>query len=106
MLRWIILTGCRYSEARLMNVAAEIKNDLWTIPAGRTKSEREHYVPLSALALAQLPFQPVSDVSMTKCIRRHTDSPASTHGMRSTFRDYAGERNRGCMGGGGSGDCA
>ncbi|MGY3603651.1 MULTISPECIES: tyrosine-type recombinase/integrase [unclassified Bradyrhizobium] len=90
MLRWIILTACRFNEAREMDTD-EVRGDLWTIPAGRTKSEREHYVPLSALALAQLPFRPVSDVSLTKCIRRHTDSPASTHGMRSTFRDWAGD---------------
>ncbi|MGY4370757.1 integrase [Bradyrhizobium sp. LB1.3] len=91
MLRWIVLTGCRYSEARHMNSDIEVKDDIWTIPAGRTKAEREHYAPLTPLALAQLPFQPVSDVSLTKCIRRHTDSPSSTHGMRSTFRDWAGD---------------
>lgn len=91
MLRWIILTGCRFNEARQMDTGAEVRGDLWTIPAGRTKSEREHYVPLTPLALAQLPMAPVSDVSLTKCIRRHSDSPASTHGMRSTFRDWAGD---------------
>jgi integrase len=91
MLRFIILTGCRFGEARHMAIDTEVKVDLWTVPAGRTKGEREHYVPLTALAMSQLPFRPVSDVSLTKCIRRHTDSPASTHGMRSTFRDYAGD---------------
>jgi integrase len=91
MLRWIILTGCRFGEARYINTDAEVKSNLWTVPAGRIKGEREHYVPLTALALAQLPFRPVSDVSLTKCIRRHTKSPASTHGMRSTFRDWAGD---------------
>jgi integrase len=91
MLRWIILTGCRFGEARHMAVETEVRGELWTIPAGRTKGEREHYVPLTALALAQLPFRPVSDVSLTKCIRRHTESAASTHGMRSTFRDWAGD---------------
>jgi integrase len=91
MLRWIILTGCRFGEARHMAVETEVRGELWTIPAGRTKGEREHYVPLTALALAQLPFRTVSDVSLTKCIRRHTESPASTHGMRSTFRDWAGD---------------
>ncbi|WP_431014505.1 tyrosine-type recombinase/integrase [Bradyrhizobium pachyrhizi] len=91
MLRWIILTGCRYGEARHMNVDAEVKGELWTIPAGRTKGEREHYAPLAPLALAQLPFRPVSDVALSKCIRRHTATPATTHGFRSTFRDWAGD---------------
>jgi integrase len=91
MLRWIILTACRFGEARYMNLANEVKGELWTIPADRIKGEREHQVPLVPLALAQLPFRPVSDVSLTKCIRRHSDSLASTHGMRSTFRDWAGD---------------
>jgi integrase len=90
MLRWIILTACRFSEARLMD-PAEVKSDLWTIPAGRTKSEREHYVPLVKEALALLPFRPVSDVALSTCIRRHTKTPATTHGMRSMFRDWCGD---------------
>ncbi|MCK1337332.1 integrase arm-type DNA-binding domain-containing protein [Bradyrhizobium sp. 38] len=90
MLRWIILTACRYGEARGMT-PDEIRGDLWRIPKGRMKAERDHYVPLTALALEQLPFRPVSDVALTTCIRRHTESPASTHGMRSTFRDWAGD---------------
>lgn len=90
MLRWIILSACRFSEARLMD-STEVKGDLWTIPAGRTKSEREHYVPLVKEALAYLPFRPVSDVALSTCIRRHTKTPATTHGMRSMFRDWAGD---------------
>lgn len=91
MLRWVILTACRYSEARHMDTDTEVKGDLWTIPAGRTKGEREHYAPLVPLALEQLPFRPVSDVSLKKCIARHTTTPATTHGFRSTFRDWAGD---------------
>lgn len=90
-LRWILLTACRFNEAAEMDPTAEIKGDLWTIPAIRMKAEREHRVPLTATALAQLPFRPVSDVTLTNCIARHTNSPATTHGMRSTFRDWAGD---------------
>lgn len=90
MLRWIILTACRYSEAHKME-QAEIKDDLWSIPAGRMKGERPHFVPLTPLALEQFPFRPVSDVTLANCIKRHTKSPATTHGMRSTFRDWAGD---------------
>jgi integrase len=91
MLRWIILTACRFNEADAMDPASEVKGDLWTIPAIRMKAEREHKVPLTDLALAQIPFRPVSDVTLSNCIARHTNSPATTHGMRSTFRDWAGD---------------
>lgn len=91
MLRWIILTACRYNEAHKLDAASEVKGDLWSIPAGRMKGERPHYVPLTPLALAQLPFTPVSDVALAKCIARHSKTHATTHGMRSTFRDWAGD---------------
>lgn len=91
MLQWIILTACRFNEAADMDSAAELKSDLWTIPAIRMKGEREHKVPLTVLALAQLPFRPVSDVTLSNCIARHTSTIATTHGMRSTFRDWAGD---------------
>jgi integrase len=55
------------------------------------KGDRAHYVPLMPLAFAQLPFRPVSDVTLAKCIARHTKTKATTHGMRSTFRDWAGD---------------
>jgi integrase len=90
MLRWIILTAARYGEAKGM-VPAEVQGDVWTIPAPRMKGDKEHVVPLAPLALAQLPFRPVSDVTLAKCIKRHTALPATTHGMRSTFRDWAGD---------------
>jgi integrase len=93
MLRWIILTVCRFGEARYMN-PDEAKSDIWTIPAGRIKGEQEHKVPLVPQAVALLPLRLVSDVSLTKCIRRHTDSPASTHGMRSTFRNWIRDTGR------------
>jgi len=91
MLRWIILTACRFNEAASLDPAVEVKGETWTIPAARMKAEREHKVPLTDLALAQLPFRPISDVTLSNCIARHTDTIATTHGMRSTFRDWAGD---------------
>ena len=91
MLRWIILTACRFNEAYEMDPGAEVKGDLWTIPAVRMKADKEHKVPLTGAAMAQLPIRPVSDVTLSNCIARHTNSPATTHGMRSTFRDWAGD---------------
>ena len=38
MLRWVILTACRFNEATDMDPATEVKRDLWTIPANRMKS--------------------------------------------------------------------
>jgi len=55
------------------------------------KADRPHVVPLTAAAKACLPTPRVSDVSSAKCIARHTTSPATTHGFRSTFRDWAGD---------------
>jgi integrase len=90
MLRWIILTACRYNESAEMD-ASEVKGDLWTIPAIRMKAERPHMVPLTAAAKACLPVPCVSDVSLSKCIKRHTKTSATTHGFRSTFRDWCGD---------------
>jgi integrase len=90
MLRFVILTACRFGEAAGIS-AAEIKDDLWVVPAARMKAYRAHRVPLTRLALDQLPFNRVSDVSIAKCIARHTNKPATCHGFRSTFRDWAGD---------------
>ncbi|UYG06777.1 tyrosine-type recombinase/integrase [Halomonas sp. M4R1S46] len=62
VLRLLILTGCRRSEAALMRWE-EIKRDTWTIPAERAKSRRAHRVYLTPLALEILAEQ-----------RQHTDS--------------------------------
>ncbi|SIO53863.1 protein of unknown function [Bradyrhizobium erythrophlei] len=90
MLRFIIATVCRYNEAAEMD-PAEVSRDLWTIPAIRMKAERPHIVPLTPAVLQELPFRPVSDVTLANCIARHTKTPATTHGFRSTFRDWCGD---------------
>lgn len=90
MLRWIVLTACRYGEAKGLQ-PGEIKGDIWTVPAARMKAGKEHVVPLTPMARDQLPFQRVSDVALAKVIRRHTAAPATTHGFRSTFRDWCGD---------------
>jgi integrase len=33
----------------------------------------------------------MTDVTIGHVIRRHTDTPATTHGFRSTFRDWVGD---------------
>jgi Phage integrase central domain len=75
MLRWIILTACRFNEAAEMDMTTEVKSDVWTVPAIRMKAEREHKVPLTNLALAQLPFRPVSDVTLSTVSRATRTQP-------------------------------
>jgi integrase len=89
MLEFIILTAVRYDVAPPRD--GEVVGDLWKIPGHRMKAEREFDVPLSKAAAALLPVPKVSDTALAKCIRRHTASPATTHGFRSTFRDWAGD---------------
>jgi integrase len=91
MLRFIIATVCRYNEANEIDHPSEVKDSVWTIPAVRMKAERPHVVPLTGAAVACFPVPRVSDVSLANCIARHTNSPATTHGFRSTFRDWAGD---------------
>lgn len=89
MLEFIILTAVRFDVAPPR--AGEIVGDNWEIPAVRMKTAREFVVPLSAAAAALLPVPRVSDTALAKAIRRHAKTPATTHGFRSTFRDWAGD---------------
>lgn len=80
-------------------------NKVWTVPADRMKGKVEHQVPLSDRALAILknipkdsdfifvgmkPDEGLSNMSMLAMLKR--DRPdLTTHGFRSTFRDWAAE---------------
>ena len=81
---------------------------VWIIPAERMKAGKEHRVPLTKAAVAQLgpsagrgrrwcsesdarPRNPISDMSMTAVLRRMGRDGITVHGFRSTFRDWAGE---------------
>ncbi len=88
---------------------AEIDFDkrVWTVPANRMKSGREHRVPLSARALAivkelakvqsgdfifagQARNKPLSNMAMDMMLRRMKRDDVTVHGFRSSFRDWAG----------------
>lgn len=112
-----ILTACRSGEVRGARWAEfDADGKVWTIPAERMKSKREHEVPLSDSALALLESmpkdgeivfagtkkQPLSDMSLTAVIRRMNgdDKPiwadangegVTVHGFRSSFRMWAAE---------------
>jgi integrase len=102
-----VLTAARSGEVRGATWSEiDLEARLWTVPAARMKSGREHRVPLSepaadllaALSGDRLPGGylfpglkgPLSDMSLTAVLRRMKVS-ATTHGFRSTFRDWVSE---------------
>jgi len=105
---FMIVTAARPSEA-LGACWAEIDLDrkLWTVPAARMKSAREHIVPLSAAALAVLERQaqvrtgdsvfpgrrgsPISYSTFAVAPRETGIDAATAHGWRSVFRDFCGD---------------
>lgn len=108
---FVMLTAVRAGEARGATFAeVDFKARTWCIPAERMKAEREHLVPLSpraleivvelqAKAIGPLIFagaveqRPISDTAMTKALRAaSSDKAATVHGLRSTFRDWAGDK--------------
>jgi len=105
-LEFVILTAARTGEA-IGATWDEIAGDVWTIPAARMKSGREHRVPLSDAALALLSKMPregqylfagmrpnshLSDTTMLKLLERMGRADLTTHGFRSSFRDWVAER--------------
>jgi integrase len=106
-LEFCILTAARSGEA-LGARWDEIDFDgrIWTLPPVRTKAAREHRIPLSDRALAllremeaaragdyvfrgQRRGRPLSPMGFEMLLRR-INSPYTTHGFRSSFRDWAG----------------
>jgi len=82
---------------------------VWTIPAERMKASREHRVPLSKEAIEILDEmvtvrtddrvfpghkkdKPLSLTALSKALRAAGGGNATTHGARSTFKDWASER--------------
>jgi integrase len=111
-LRYLILTAARTGEvlkARWSEV--DLESATWTIPASRTKTAREHRVPLSAPAMRLLlelqPLKAVTRVdwvfpglkagtslspnSMLALLQRINRADLTVHGFRSTFRSWCAE---------------
>ena len=107
-LEFAILTAARSGEVRgatwgEIDLAARV----WIIPAERMKAGKEHRVPLSDAVAKLLEAMPVfegisyvfsapkggamSDMALTMTLRRMGRGDITTHGFRSTFRDWAGE---------------
>lgn len=108
-LEFTILTAARSGEA-LGATWAEMDPDAetWTIPASRMKAGQEHVVPLSSGAIdvlrAVMPENlkltdhvfavngaSRSNMAMAMLLRRMCYGHVTTHGFRSTFRDWAGD---------------
>jgi integrase len=107
-LEFAVLTAARSGEVRGATWSEiDMRAALWTIPASRMKSGREHRVPLSKPALQLLDHLPgdrlpedhlfpgmrgpLSDMSLTAVLRRMRLA-ATAHGFRSTFRDWVSEQ--------------
>ena len=104
-----ILTASRSGEARgAVWSEIDLLKKIWTIPAKRMKSGKEHRVPLSKEAVILLKAmarqsvneyvfpgvreqKPLSDASLSKALKSAGAGACTVHGFRSTFRDWATE---------------
>ena len=90
----------------------DLTNRLWEIPADRMKAKKLHRVPLSDSAIRILelvrldsgvssdsyyvfpgakPGKPLSNMAMLATLKRMKRADLTTHGFRSTFRDWVSE---------------
>ncbi|MCW2315707.1 integrase [Rhodoblastus acidophilus] len=106
-LEFTILTAVRAGEMRGAQWDEfDLEKKLWTIPANRMKAAREHRVPLSDRAAAIVAAmaeaktgdfvfpgatgeKPLSVMALDMLLRRMGQA-VTTHGFRSSFRDWAG----------------
>lgn len=108
-LELIILTAARSGEVRGMRASeVDLETAVWTVPAERMKGGRIHRVPLSRRALDLLAPRlaaigpddfvftnsrggALSDMVFEALFRRAKVEDITTHGFRSSFRDWAGD---------------
>ena len=102
--------GANGSKARIQAPVSEGVAQTWTIPGNRMKADREHRVPLSPRCVEILrhtqrltdggsyvfpgrrPQRPLSNMVFLMALRRMGRGDITTHGFRSSFRDWAEER--------------
>ena len=118
---FVVHSACRSGEVRLAEWSEiDLEARVWTVPASRTKTEREHRVPLSDGALAILAHardhattsglvfpaarrRPMTDNTMSKLLRENGIA-AVPHGLP-FFIPRLGRRNRDPARGRGSLSC-
>ena len=108
-LEFLILTAARTGEVLGAQWQEfDFRHAVWTVPAKRMKSAREHRVPLSHRAIEILDLmtairtsdwvfpgnqlrKSLPNMSLEMVLRRMKIEGATVHGFRSSFRDWAGE---------------
>jgi integrase len=107
-LMFAIFTAARSGEVRGATWSEiDLDGKIWIVPATRMKAGKEHRVPLSDAALAQLGAAgsptdllfpggrglkaPMSDMTLAAVLKRLGRQDITVHGFRSSFRDWAGE---------------
>lgn len=114
LLELIILTGLRSKEARGARWD-EFENDVWYLHAERMKARKAHRVPLSSQAFAIISGmqkvdpefifpspnktrsgerKPMSDMVFAQLMKRMGIENITTHGFRSTFKDWCSDSGR------------
>jgi integrase len=111
-LEFAILTAARTGEVIGATWGeVDLHERLWTIPAERMKAGKEHRVPLSDMVMAIIQQmaemrtgdyifagakhgRPLSNMAVLMLLRRMGRRNLTTHGFRSTFRDWAAERTQ------------
>jgi integrase len=100
-LEFLILTAARTGEAiGAQWLEINLAEKLWIVPAERTKTSKEHRVPLSARAIEILEAMPhasdrvfeLSNMAFLMLLRRMGHGSITVHGFRSSFRDWCAER--------------
>lgn len=112
-LQAVILSACRYGEVTGMRKGEILWDErLWIVGAERMKADRDHYVPLSDQMVTLLKSvgadvgdpgdlvfgssqkdragMELTDSALVQVMKKN-GIDATTHGWRSTFRDWAGE---------------
>lgn len=106
-LEFVVLTAARSNEVLTAKWSEmDLQASTWTLPASKMKGGREHRVPLAPAAVALLEALPrngeyvftghrgrqyLSPASMKMLLIR-MKQPTTTHGFRSSFRDWCAER--------------
>jgi len=109
-LELLILAASRSGEVRLAEWSEfDLEQAVWTRPAGRMKSKKEHRVPLSPRALGLLSqarelgvgeglvfpgtkhAKPLSDMTLSK-LTKALGYDVDVHGFRTSFKTWAQER--------------
>jgi integrase len=101
-LEFIILTAARVGEIEgASRDEIDTSEKVWTVAGERMKGGKEHRVPLSDAAIAVIErikhrtgllFPMLNNKNLTRLRCRLGYGHVTTHGFRSTFRDWAAER--------------